>query len=197
LPPTISTADPRRRGLRKAAPWIAVIGCFFAAVVALRLEGRIWFCKCGELRFWISKPSDPHTSQHLADPYSITHIEHGLLLFLALSFVHRLTRAQKWSLAVAVEVLWEIAENARFIVERYRQGAATDYFGDSVVNSLGDILACIIGYAIAEQLGRRWTVAVVVALEIALIVWIRDNLLLNGVMLVHPFEAIEHWQSAR
>ena len=57
-------------------------------------------------------------------------------------------------MAVFVEVAWEIVENAPFIVERYRQAASPEYFGDSVINSFGDVVACILGYALAEQIGR-------------------------------------------
>jgi hypothetical protein len=166
------------------------------APLVVRLEGQPWFCKCGELRFWISEPSGRHTSQHFLDPYSLSHIEHGLLFFVLLAFCGRCSRGGKWTLAVLVETLWEIAENARFIVERYRQAGANDYFGDSVWNSFGDILACIAGYALAERLGRRGSLVLLVALEVVLIAWIRDSMLMSTLMLLAPIEAIKQWQDA-
>jgi hypothetical protein len=56
------------------------------------------------------------------------------------------------------------------------------------VNSLGDILVCGLGF--------RGTFAVFVLTEVALALWIRDNLTLIIVMLIHPIEAIKEWQAA-
>jgi hypothetical protein len=189
--------SPTSHRLRARWPWLACALCVVLAPLAVRLEGRPWFCKCGELRFWIPDPAGPHTSQHFLDPYTITHIEHGLLFFLVLSFVPRLSRGARWFLAMLVEALWEVVENASFIVERYRQAASPDYFGDSAINVLGDMLACVAGYALAEQLGRRGSLALLVAMEVALLFWIRDNLLLNVVMLLAPLEGLKRWQEAR
>ena len=60
---------------------------FAATAAVLRLEGRVWFCKCWQPRLWISEANGPHTSQHLLDPYSLSHLQHGLLLFLGLVLV--------------------------------------------------------------------------------------------------------------
>jgi hypothetical protein len=183
--------------LRPHWPWLACALCVVVTPLVVRLEGRPWFCKCGEARFWISQPSGPHTSQHFLDPYSPTHVEHGLLFFLVLAWLaRRLSRGARWTIATLAECLWEIAENARFLIERYRQAAGQDYFGDSVVNVLGDILAFAIGYALAERLGRRGSLAALVALEVILIFWIRDSLFLNMLMLLAPIDAIKRWQEA-
>jgi hypothetical protein len=45
-------------------------------------------------------------------------------------------------------------------------------------------------------LPARVTILAVFVLEIGLALWIRDGLLLNIVMLIHPFAAIRAWQSA-
>jgi hypothetical protein len=39
-----------------------------------------------------------------------------------------------------------------------------------------------------------WSVAVVVAMELGTLFWVRDNLTLNVLMLVHPSQAIKSWQ---
>lgn len=69
-----------------------------------------------------------------------------------------------------------------------------DYYGDSIANSISDILACGIGYLFAQKLGWRWSLALVVAFELFLLVTIRDCLALNVIMLVQPIEAVKQWQ---
>jgi hypothetical protein len=94
-----------------------------------------------------------------------------------------------------IEALWEVFENTDFIIQRYREAtAALGYYGDSVANSLGDIVTCGLGFMIAQRLGFRLTVLVFVASELALLVWIRDSLLLEVLMLIYPIAAIKGWQ---
>ena len=69
-----------------------------------------------------------------------------------------------------------------------------NYFGDSIVNSMSDILACITGFVLAWKLPVRVTFAGTIAVEILLALWIHDNLLLNLIMLIHPVPAIRGWQ---
>lgn len=98
-------------------------------------------------------------------------------------------------MAIAIESAWELIENTNTVIERYREAtAALGYQGDTVVNSLGDILCCGIGFMIARQLGWRRSIMVFVATELFLLIWIRDSLLLEVIMLVHPVNAIKLWQ---
>ena len=100
-------------------------------------------------------------------------------------------------LAVSIEAVWEVVENSQFVIERYREETiALGYQGDTIVNSLADILLCGIGFELARRLGFRRTLALFVVTEVALAVWIRDNLSLNVVMLVYPIEAVKEWQAA-
>lgn len=71
---------------------------------------------------------------------------------------------------------------------------ALGYYGDSVVNSVGDILACTAGFLLAASLSSRVVLSMAALLEAVLAVWIRDGLLLNVLMLVWPIEAIRRWQ---
>ena len=97
--------------------------------------------------------------------------------------------------AVVLEACWELLENSNFIIEKYRQNTASfDYFGDSVVNSVGDVAACSLGFWVAVRLGMWKSLALFVTVELFLILWIRDSLLINIVMLVYPLDAIKHWQ---
>jgi Protein of unknown function (DUF2585) len=71
-----------------------------------------------------------------------------------------------------------------------------DYYGDSIVNSVCDVVAMIAGFAIA-RFGSIWTaVLTVLGVEVALALMIHDNLLLNIVMLIYPSESIKAWQTA-
>jgi hypothetical protein len=135
-------------------------------------------------------------SQHFLDPYSFTHILHGFLFFwLIVWLLPRLNTNWQLVLAVAIESLWEVFENTNFIIDRYRsQTAALGYTGDTVVNSFGDIVCCLIGFLIASRLGVRRSIIVFALLEVVLIVWIRDSLLLEILMLVAPVDAIKALQ---
>lgn len=166
------------------------------AVYELRRQGRVWWCACGQALLWAGKVWSSHNSQHLFDPYSFTHLLHGFVFcaLLAWSFP-RISAVWRLCFAVSMEALWEVIENSSFIIERYRETtAALSYHGDSIANSLGDIFSCSIGFVIAWQLGWKRSLAVFAAVEIILLLWIRDSLLLDALMLLYPVEAIKAWQ---
>ena len=141
----------------------------------------------------------PHTSQHLFDPYSFTHVEHGLVFYAMLRPLARwIGPGRRMLLAMAVETLWEIAENTQPVIDNYRKAAlARGYEGDSVANSLGDIAACGLGLLLARCLPPRWSVALFVGMEIVLLAVYRDNLILNITMQFVPIKAVEAWQMGR
>lgn len=185
-----------RLGRWKIPTITAVGGLLGLAAVALRLEGRRWWCRCGRWTPWMGDIWGPHTSQHLFDPYSFTHIEHGLIFHAILRPLARwLTLSQRTVLALAVETLWEIAENTQPVIDNYRKAAlARGYEGDSVANSLGDIASCALGLYLASRLPARWSVTLFVGMEIVLVTVYRDNLLLNITMQFVPIKAVEDWQ---
>jgi hypothetical protein len=198
--PTDARAAPGRPaflGWRRAGPWLATAAVLGLAVGLLRYEGRVWWCACGVPAPWVGDTRGPHNSQHLFDPYSFTHVLHGVVLCGLLAWgLPRLPPAWKLWLAVTLEASWEVFENSQFVIDRYRTATASlGYQGDSVANSLGDIVSCAAGFLLARRLGWRWSLALCAAVEVLLLVWIRDSLLLNVVMLLHPFEAVKAWQA--
>ena len=170
------------------------------AALLLHAEGRFWICSCGTLSIWEGNTCSANNSQQFLDPYSFTHVLHGVVYFWLIAWLAKLAWPQlrgAWQLclAVAVASLWELFENSPFIIQRYRETtAALGYQGDTVVNSLGDILCCVAGFMIARRLGLRRSVFAFAATEIVLLFWIRDSLLLEVLMLIHPFDAIKMWQ---
>ena len=97
--------------------------------------------------------------------------------------------------AIAIEAVWEAYENTDAVIERYRtETISLGYYGDSVINSLADIAACLFGFLLTWRLPRRVTVGWIVAVEVILALWIRDNLFLNILMLVRPLDVVRQWQ---
>ena len=183
--------------MKRAASWLAMSAVFFAMVVALRLEGRLWVCSCGYVLAWSGNVNSADNSQHLFDPYSFTHVLHGFL-FIALLHLLRPHASEIWKFAgaLSVEMAWEALENTNFIIQRYRsETISLGYVGDTILNSFGDILACALGVVVARRIGTVRTIAVAGLIELLLLVTIRDSLLLNVIMLLYPIDAIRVWQS--
>jgi hypothetical protein len=179
-------------------PWFAILVVLLGTALILRSQGRLWWCSCDYLLVWSGDPWSSDNSQHLLDPYSFTHLLHGFLLCGLLTLlVPRLSTVWRLWLAVTIEAVWEVVENSEFVIRRYREEtAALGYHGDTIVNSLGDILVCGLGFVVAQRLGFRRAFVVFLVTEVTLAILIRDNLTLNIVMLIHPIEAIKEWQAA-
>jgi hypothetical protein len=184
---------------QKYWPALAMLAAVIAAAILLHLEGRLWMCACGSIQIWSGQVCSANNSQHLLDPYSFTHVLHGFLFFWLLIWpARRLSAGWQMALAVAIEACWEVFENTNFVIERYRTAtAALGYNGDTVVNSFGDILCCLIGFIVARRLGLRRSLIVFAVLEVVLIIWIKDSLLLEILTLIIPIDAVRAWQMCR
>jgi Protein of unknown function (DUF2585) len=177
---------------------VAAIGFLVALATAcvLRFEGRLLICSCNRILIWVGDICSSNNSQQLFDPYSFTHILHGFLLFWIISLLfRRMTPEWQISLALVCEAAWEVFENTPFVINRYRtETAALGYEGDTVVNSLGDLLCAFVGILIARQLGYRRSLIVFLVVEVILVFTIRDSLLLEILMLIKPIAGIKQWQ---
>ena len=179
--------------------WLATVALLVVAALLLRSQGRIWFCSCGYVLLWAGDIWSADNSQHIFDPYSFTHILHGFGFFwLLYLIVPRLSLGWRLWIALLIESAWEVAENSSAIIDRYREATlALGYNGDTILNSLSDILLCGFGFWLARRMGWKLTLALFIATEVILAFWIRDGLLLNMLMLIHPIESIKAWQMGK
>jgi hypothetical protein len=177
----------------------AILACvIIAAAAAIELAmGRHPICTCGTVDLWVGARDSPKTSQMLADWYSLSHVVHGLLFYALLWLVfRRWPVTTRFIVAVLIEASWEVIENTPFVIDRYRETtAALGYSGDSVVNSVSDVLMMCVGFYAGRRLPVWASVLLLIALELIPLLVIRDNLALNIINLIAPSAALQAWQS--
>ena len=176
---------------------LAVALCIVLVTASVELAmGRSPMYRHGPVKMWSGDINSDQNSQQVTDPYTFSHVIHGALFYglthVAMGPASFGTRA---IVALTIEGAWEAYENTDTVINRYRAATiALGYYGDTVLNSVADILACLLGFVLASRLRWWWTMSWVVATEILLAVTIRDNLTLNVIMLIRPIEAIRKWQ---
>ncbi len=182
--------------LSRPRPWLALLVALALSAIILLAFGRPLICTCGTIELW--GEVGPRQSQMIADWYSPSHIIHGFLFFGLLHLVARRWPVERrFAAALLIEAAWELIENTPMIINRYREATiALGYSGDSILNSLSDIVMMALGFWAARRLPVWASVAVVLTLEIVALIAIRDNLTLNVWMLLAPSDAIREWQGA-
>lgn len=182
---------------RTLTPHLATALIIAASALWLYRAGRVPICECGYVKLWHGVTMSSENSQHIADWYTPSHIIHGLLFYLVLWLVAgRLSLGWRLTIATLVECAWEIVENSNAIIERYRSVTISlDYYGDSVVNTVADVLAMVLGFWLARVLPVWASVALAVGFELLTGYLIRDGLALNVLMLLWPLESVMEWQS--
>ena len=194
---TANPLSPHRKAI------IAALIVTLATLAILFAMDRPPICECGYVSLWYGDINASGNSQHLSDWYTPSHIIHGMI-FYALGWLLFWKwglggkSAGKWSftLAVAIEAAWEIVENTPMVIDRYRSVTVNwGYSGDSIINSLADIGWMSFGFYLALKLPVKVTVALAIIMEIVAALVVRDNLTLNVIMLLYPFEFIREWQA--
>lgn len=182
--------------MRKKYGVLTLILLVITSVVLLWM-GRLVMCKCGYIKLWHGVVISSENSQHLSDFYTFSHIIHGFFFYWVLwKIARKMPLWQRALIATLIEAFWEIFENSSFVINRYRETTISlDYYGDSVVNSLADIVAMILGFWLAARLPVWIVIVLTIVMEVIVGFIIRDNLALNIIMLLYPFEAIKRWQT--
>ena len=177
--------------------WIVAVLLVAIAIVALYAMGRPPICTCGTVKLWVGQVHSADNSQHLIDWYSPSHLIHGLFFYLlGWLFLRRNPMGERLVAAVAIEAAWEVLENSRFIIDRYRETTiALGYTGDAIINSVADIGWMVVGFLLARRLPVAASIVLAISLELLALWAVRDNLTLNVLMLLWPIDAIREWQA--
>ena len=179
---------------------IAIVAAILAvAGIAIYAMGHPLICKCGTVKLWHFDVVSSENSQHIFDWYTPSHIIHGFVFYALFWLIApRTSTGFRLILAMLLEASWEVIENTEYVINQYRETTiALDYYGDSVLNSVSDMLFMIVGFVLAAKWPVWLTLAVAIALEVFTGIMIRDGLALNVIMLLWPCEAILQWQNAR
>ncbi len=178
-------------------PILIILGLIFVQGGVLFFFGQPSICSCGYVKIWEGVVLSSGNSQHLTDLYTFSHIIHGFLFYMILWWLFpRMSFWQRLALAALIEGAWEIVENTPWVIDQYRkQALAQGYVGDSIINSISDTVAMCLGFIAAQKFPVWLTVTVALLFEIGVGYYIHDNLTLNVLNLIHPFDFIRDWQA--
>jgi len=173
---TEGALPPQRSASHTFLPWLrgyrSILFTFLAGLV-IPASFEFWMGRSplgpdGRFGLWEGNIWSNECSQRLADPYSFSHVTHGILFCGFLWLVARkLPLRHRYLAALLLEAGWELLENSPLIINRYREATiALGYVGDSIMNSLSDIIMMSLGFLFASRV-RPWvSVLAVLAMEI-------------------------------
>ncbi|HEY4523767.1 MAG TPA: DUF2585 family protein [Candidatus Paceibacterota bacterium] len=176
---------------------VVAIGLILFQTGVLFLFHQPLICTCGYVKLWEEVVLSSGNSQHLTDWYTFSHIIHGFLFYLLFwAIFPKMSVGKRLLIALGLEISWEIIENTPMVIQHYREQAlAQGYTGDSIINSVFDTLAMIVGFLMAKKWPVWSVIFIGIALELFTGYMIRDNLTLNIINLLYFFPAIQAWQS--
>jgi hypothetical protein len=191
------TSRAKHAAMTRTRMTIFALAIVAAAAALLLAMGRPPICTCGTIELWVNQGDSPETSQMLADWYSPSHVIHGFLFYAFLWLVARPRPIEdRFLIALLAEITWEILENTDWAINRYREATiAIGYTGDSILNTVSDIGMMALGFWLARKLPVWVTVIAAIALELAALMAVRDNLTLNVWMFLFRTEAVRNWQA--
>ena len=159
--------------------------------MSLWLLGRPLVCSCDGLRLWNPDATGAYNSQHLVDWYSGLHVIFGMLCF-ALMW----TTSRHWPIgwlfvvAVVASSAWEIAENTPFVIALFGHSpTGALYRGDSLPNSLSDMLFMLAGFWTALRLPALATTGLAIGIETVVALSIHDSLIIGLFQLAAQIDA--------
>ncbi len=182
--------------LKKVHPVFVTLATLGIVGTILYLMGRSPLCECGYIKLWEGDNWSQGNSQHISDWYTFSHIIHGFIFFyLIRRFAPRFSFTSQILIALIIESAWEVLENSPMVIDRYRTTTASvDYYGDSILNALSDIVAMVVGYMVAMKSDWRIIFMAAIAMELITIYFIRDALIFNILLLIYPVQSIIDWQ---
>lgn len=181
------------------------LGIIVVQILVLFFIGREAICTCGFIKLWEGDVMSASNSQQIADWYTFSHIMHGFIFYGFFVFISKKFFGRVGGLplglifigAVLLEVGWEIIENSTWIINYYRNNTVSlGYIGDSILNSVFDVIWMAIGFVMARKLPVWIIITLIVIFELMTGLIVRDGLLLNILMFIYPAEAIKVWQMA-
>lgn len=179
------------------------LGIIAVQILVLFLMGREPICTCGFIKLWEGDVMSASNSQQIADWYTFSHIIHGFVFYGFLLLISKKFFGRSGGLplglmfigAVLLETAWEIIENSTWIIDYYRNNTVSlGYVGDSILNSVFDVIWMAIGFVMARRLPVWIIITLIVIFELMTGLIVRDGLLLNILMFIYPAEAIKVWQ---
>jgi len=178
----------------------AILALLTLVVLGEFLMGRVFTSATGNLYFWYGPTNSAEASQQISDWYTLSHLIHGFAFYLLFWWIgkkHNWPLGLRLFFAVLAECIWELWENTPIAINRYRTATISlGYNGDSIINSLSDIVAMMIGFFAAYKLPVWASITLVIILELVALYAIRDNLALNILMFLTPVEAVKNWQAS-